>query len=171
MTNREKIISNDFYDIVADYVLLEELRASAPAYVYQPVGGEIGIAYIERNKFPPLSVGGMYPYESIPKLYGLMQDTFDPAPLLVSGITAVSRPPLSLTGRGVVVGFLDTGIDYQNPVFLNEDGGTRLFGNLGSDDTGGRAACRNLLWNGVPEGCYQCRPAKRRSPKYCTECG
>lgn len=109
MTNREKIISNDFYDIVADYVLLEELRASAPAYVYQPVGGEIGIAYIERNKFPPLSVGGMYPYESIPKLYGLMQDTFDPAPLLVSGITAVSRPPLSLTGRGVVVGFLDTG--------------------------------------------------------------
>ena len=98
MTNREKIISNDFYDVVADYVLLEELRASAPAYVYQPVGGEIGIAYIERNKFPPLSVGGMYPYESIPKLYGLMQDTFDPAPLLVSGITAVSRPPLSLTG-------------------------------------------------------------------------
>lgn len=92
------------------------------------VGGEIGIAYIERNKFPPLSVGGMYPYESIPKLYGLMQDTFDPAPLLVSGITAVSRPPLSLTGRGVVVGFLDTGIDYQNPVFLNEDGGTRLLG-------------------------------------------
>lgn len=128
MTNREKIISNDFYDVVADYVLLEELRASAPAYVYQPVGGEIGIAYIERNKFPPLSVGGMYPYESIPKLYGLMQDTFDPAPLLVSGITAVSRPPLSLTGRGVVVGFLDTGIDYQNPVFLNEDGGTRLLG-------------------------------------------
>ena len=118
MTNREKIISNDFYDVVADYVLLEELRASAPAYVYQPVDGEIGIAYIERNKFPPLSVGGMYPYESIPKLYGLMQDTFDPAPLLVSGITAVSRPPLSLTGRGVVVGFLDTGIDYQNPVFF-----------------------------------------------------
>ena len=36
MTNREKIISNDFYDVVADYVLLEELRASAPAYVYQP---------------------------------------------------------------------------------------------------------------------------------------
>ena len=31
MTNREKIISNDFYDVVADYVLLEELRASAPA--------------------------------------------------------------------------------------------------------------------------------------------
>lgn len=49
MTNREKIISNDFYDVVADYVLLEELRASAPAYVYQPVGGEIGIAYIERE--------------------------------------------------------------------------------------------------------------------------
>lgn len=171
MTNREKIISNDFYDVVADYVLLEELRASAPAYVYQPVDGEIGIAYIERNKFPPLSVGGTYPYESIPKLYGLMQDTFDPAPLLVSGITAVSRPPLSLTGRGVVVGILDTGIDYQNPVFLNEDGGTRLLGIWDQTIQEGEPPARNLLWNGVPEGCYQCRPAKRRSPKYCTECG
>ena len=50
MTNREKIISNDFYDVVADYVLLEELRASAPAYVYQPVDGEIGIAALERRR-------------------------------------------------------------------------------------------------------------------------
>lgn len=128
MTNREKILSNDFYDIVADYVLLEELRENAPAYVYQPVDGEIGIAYVARNEIPPLSVGGTYPYQSIPKLYGLMQDVFDPTPLIVSGITGVSRPPLSLTGRGVVIGFLDTGIDYRNPVFRKEDGSTRLLG-------------------------------------------
>lgn len=126
MTNREKIISNDFYDIVADYVLLEELRESAPAYVYQPVDGEIGIAYIERNEVPPLSVGGTYPYQSIPKLYGLMQDTFDPASLIRSGITSVARPPLALTGRGVVIGFLDTGIRYEEEVFRKEDGSTRL---------------------------------------------
>lgn len=128
MTDREKIVSDEFYDFVADYVLLEELRSSSPDYVYQPIDGEIGIAYVDRNEVPPLGVGGTYPYQSIPKLYGLMQDTFDPAPLIRSGITAVARPPLSLTGRGVVVGFLDTGIRYEDEVFRKEDGTTRLLG-------------------------------------------
>lgn len=128
MTDREKIVSDDFYDFVADYVLLEELRSGSPAYVYQPIDGEIGIAYVDRNEVPPLGVGGAYPYQSIPKLYGLMQDTFDPAPLIRSGITAVARPPLSLTGRGVVIGFLDTGIRYEDAVFRKEDGSSRLLG-------------------------------------------
>ena len=38
---------------------------------------------------------------------------FDPASLIASGITQVQRPPLSLTGQGVILCFIDTGIDYQ----------------------------------------------------------
>lgn len=43
-----------------------------------------------------------------------------------SCIPPVQRPPLSLTGRGVLVGVIDTGIDYANAVFRNEDGTTRI---------------------------------------------
>ena len=73
----------------------------------------------------------------MPKLYGLMQLSpsgetppgvapFDPADLIASGITQVQRPPLSLTGQGVILCFIDTGIDYQNPVFLDENGNSRI---------------------------------------------
>lgn len=43
-----------------------------------------------------------------------------------SCITPVQRPPLSLTGRGVLVAVIDSGIDYENEVFRNEDGTTRI---------------------------------------------
>ena len=43
-----------------------------------------------------------------------------------SCITPVQRPPLSLTGRGVLVAVIDSGIDYGNDVFRNADGTTRI---------------------------------------------
>ena len=43
-----------------------------------------------------------------------------------SCITPVQRPPLSLTGRGVLVAVIDSGIDYENDVFRNADGTTRI---------------------------------------------
>ena len=43
-----------------------------------------------------------------------------------SCITPVQRPPLSLSGRGVLVAVIDSGIDYANDVFRNADGTTRI---------------------------------------------
>ena len=43
-----------------------------------------------------------------------------------SCITAVQEPPLSLTGKGVLVSVIDSGIDYMHPDFQNEDGSTRI---------------------------------------------
>lgn len=51
---------------------------------------------------------------------------FDPSSLIASGITQMQRPPLSLTGQGVILCFLDTGIDYRNPAFLDENGNSRI---------------------------------------------
>ena len=44
----------------------------------------------------------------------------------VSCIDAAQRPPFSLSGRGVLVGIIDSGIDYANPDFIREDGSTRI---------------------------------------------
>ena len=43
-----------------------------------------------------------------------------------SCIDEVQNPPLSLSGRGVLIGIVDSGIDYENPDFLNDDGTTRI---------------------------------------------
>lgn len=129
MTDQEKILSNDYYDLITDYNLPINIRESLASYVYQPINGEIGIAYMNRADVSvPMSVSN-FTYSVIPKLYGLMQaETFDPTALLRSGITQVQGGTLNLTGRGVVIGFLDTGIRYDEDVFRNPDGSTRILG-------------------------------------------
>ena len=44
----------------------------------------------------------------------------------VSCIDVVQEAPYDLTGRGVLVGIVDSGIDLTNPDFRNEDGTTRI---------------------------------------------
>lgn len=60
-----------------------------------------------------------------------------------SCMTHVQRPPLNLTGRGVLVAVLDSGVDYRHPEFLNADGTTRI-----------RALWDQTLDGTLPEG-YQ----------------
>ena len=129
MTDREKIVSNDYYDLITDFVLPGGVSGNLRDAVYQPVTGEIGISYVNRNDIPPMSVSN-FTYPIIPSLYGLMQiaESFDPTPLIHSGITQIQGSALALTGRGVVIGFLDTGIRYEEEVFRNEDGSTRILG-------------------------------------------
>lgn len=46
-----------------------------------------------------------------------------------SGITQVlNQPFLNLSGRGVIIGIVDTGIDYRNDAFKFEDGSTKILG-------------------------------------------
>ena len=44
----------------------------------------------------------------------------------VSCMNPVQRTPLSLTGKGVLIAVLDSGVDYTHPEFRNVDGTTRI---------------------------------------------
>lgn len=62
-------------------------------------------------------------FSSIPKLYGLL----DVAAAESSGVGSVRRQAeLGLLGQGVLVGFVDTGIDYTHPAFRYEDGSSKI---------------------------------------------
>lgn len=134
MTCKERILSNDYADVVTDFLLPLETWTSAMELECAAIleGGFI-IRYIERSTIPQLSVA-QYAYHLIPKCYGLMIDggtgrtlePFDPVSLIHSGIRQTQLPPLELTGRGVILAFADTGIDYQNEVFCFSDGSSRI---------------------------------------------
>lgn len=126
MTDRERAVSNDFYDIISDYILPGGVEVNPVNVAIQPVSGDIRIVYLDRREVAPMSISE-FTYPTIPKLYGL-QDSFDPTALINSGISKVQGGALNLTGRGVVIGFLDTGIRYEDPVFRKEDGSTRILG-------------------------------------------
>lgn len=133
MTENEMILSNNFMDIISDTTELSEVNYPGDEFYYQQVEGDFGIFYIDRALVPPLNAAN-FTYRSIPKLFTLTQQElvpgrsliYDPTALIESGILQVQRAPLSLTGSGVVVGFIDTGIRYTDDVFRNADGTSRI---------------------------------------------
>ena len=73
------------------------------------------------------SVGIADGQESMQEISRISQgQVFDPSPLIASGITQVQDEPLNLTGRGVILAFADTGINYENEVFRRSDGTSRI---------------------------------------------
>lgn len=85
---------------------------------------DYAIVYLPLSEAEPVSMK-TYPYYSIPKLY----TTLDLDAAEASGILPVfETPALSNQGDGVLIGIVDTGIDYTNPLFLNSDGSTRIAG-------------------------------------------
>ncbi|NLL77838.1 MAG: S8 family peptidase [Clostridiales bacterium] len=134
MACREEMLSNDYMEILLDYAQ-PYIDESFPISCYEVIDDQFVVLLVERNLLPPISISSLT-YTAIPKLYGLMQETpvpevtpmqnFNSLSLVKSGILQVQRPPLSLTGRGVAIGFVDTGIRYDLPVFRREDGTSRI---------------------------------------------
>lgn len=122
-------MSEDFLDIIVDYdVIVEILEGADVEFCYREIDAGYGIAHVRRSQVQPVSIGN-YGYSTIPKLYGLMQAGergFDASPLAAMGNIRVQNPPLALQGSGVIVGFVDTGIDYREAVFRREDGSSRI---------------------------------------------
>ncbi|HEX3022017.1 MAG TPA: S8 family peptidase [Lachnospiraceae bacterium] len=122
LEERNKIISNDYAN-----ALLEHNRFDKPVQQFKDellikVNEKYGVYYFPNveAKIPIVTEGG---YALVPKLYGLMETTS----LDAMGVSRVQNNPfLTLQGEGVLLGFVDTGIDYQDKAFLREDGTTRI---------------------------------------------
>ncbi len=115
-------ISEDYSDIIFRYrtspdVLLQDLSRYTP----QIVDTQYSILHAPLTEH--LATSEEIGYASVPKLYTFI----DTVSLEASGILAIQlQPYLALTGRGVLMGFLDSGIDYTHPAFRNPDGTTRI---------------------------------------------
>lgn len=114
-----KILDNNYYDLVI-------FNTSVPSY---DTGDNItllserhSLLHISKTAMEPCDLG-MYPYYNFPSLFTL-ESTVS---IEKSGIGTVQRNPfLSLFGKGILIGVIDTGIDYQHPAFRNKEGTTRI---------------------------------------------
>ena len=88
---------------------------------YLNLGYNFGIVTIPVDKIIDLALVPTIQYIEFPKnLY-----TTDFESNRASCITQISKVN-GLNGKGTIVGFLDTGIDYTHPAFINSDGTTRI---------------------------------------------
>lgn len=118
-------MSEDFIDFIAPiYREITSEEAERARACVQSMDFGFQAIYVDKTLTDPVSLE-YYRYNSIPNCYQLMDlEAMDEA-----GISVVqSYPTLNLQGNGVMVGILDTGIDYRNPLFQNIDGSTRIAG-------------------------------------------
>ena len=124
-TLTEMIYSNDYADLIlSNYqVNLEEIQNLDPEigktlYASQ----QYSILYYQRRNLPENQFD-VLPYNVVPCLY-TPQDTTS---LEASGILQLQNQSLlNLTGQGVLIGIIDTGINYTHPAFLDSQGRTRI---------------------------------------------
>lgn len=91
--------------------------ANRPDSEFLPVNETFGILYVPLNEIGPLEINS-YTYASLPKCYAFM----DVDALNASGITRLhNHPYLKLQGEGTVIAVIDSGIDYENPIFRSGD--------------------------------------------------
>lgn len=120
------VAGQDYADFIYRHsaATLEELTALLETDCVSYVNESYVVYYMPLEKAMPIAQPN-HSYESLPTLFGLMDTTSMEA----SGILSTFRQPaLGSNGEGVIVGLIDTGIDYQNPLFRNSNGTTRILG-------------------------------------------
>lgn len=117
----EKIYSEDYLDYLVEFfpsdipLLLQEGRCVNFAT------NRYAVYYQEGDRYRSQDTGDI---RVIPHCYGLLSST---QVLESTGVARVQRQPgIDLYGQGVMVGLIDTGIDYSHPAFIGSDGKTRI---------------------------------------------
>ena len=123
MTCEEMIYSNDYADYMINF--LEGLEGAEEIYqtgCVNPIVERIAILHMPRGENYMTNLERV-PYSFVPKLFGLM----DSSNIEAIGVKRVKNSDiLNVDGNNVIVGVVDTGIDYTNPLFLRADGTTRI---------------------------------------------
>ena len=120
------VTSEDTADFISTYSALpEQLSAMTGIECIDFVSRQFAVLHIPMDDLERPMNFSYYTYSAIPKLYSLLAtDSME-----ASGILPASRiPAFGNQGQGVLIGFVDTGIDYQNPLFRKTDGSSRILG-------------------------------------------
>lgn len=118
----ERMISNDYADLLITYAGNEsafENFQDATVHIIDFFNAIVHVPVEQITNDIIVQLG----YSAMPSLFGLISQ----ASLEASGIYRLRNvPDFNLRGQGVLIGFLDTGINYTNPIFKYADNTTKI---------------------------------------------
>lgn len=121
-TCKEKIYSEEYRDFIytGNVSFWKRFLDDSSCRIPLEYGFELLHLDMEETQNLPLY---LFPYASIPRCYAPQ----DMQALSQMGITQIQMfPGLELYGEGVLIGIVDSGINYQDPVFRRLDGSTKI---------------------------------------------
>jgi subtilisin family serine protease len=117
-----RIKSEDYADFIIDYTTLTEEIITRYDICYNIIFSNYAVAYASIATLPDNLIQ-TFNYSILPHCYGLLNIDS----IRESGIQSVRNiPALNLRGQGVLIGIVDTGIDYTHEAFINADGTSRI---------------------------------------------
>ncbi|SFR54224.1 S8 family peptidase [Anaeromicropila populeti] len=120
--DRKRIYSQEYADLIIEYNVSGEELLTFEKDPRNFIDEKYAVIYFPNSKIsePLVNQSGYY---VIPKLFGLVETSS----LEEIGVTKIQNIPyLSLRGQDVLLGFIDTGIEYTNPLFQYSDNTTRI---------------------------------------------
>lgn len=120
--DRYKIISEEFGDLIIDNNRIPFDLSFFSSIAINDINGRYSVAYVPVESITQNSLY-RFDYAAMPKCYGLMSVSSYES-------TTINQIPIpqdyNLTGKGVLLGFVDTGIDYRNQVFRYGDNSSKI---------------------------------------------
>ncbi|WP_097002417.1 S8 family peptidase [Lacrimispora amygdalina] len=115
----EKILDNRYYDFIISNALVTSYNTGDNITKMNEM---YSLLHVPKKSMQPCDLG-LNSYHRFPDLYTLES--------VVSTENSNEKseginPEMGLFGRGVIVGLIDTGIDYRHPAFMNNDTTTRI---------------------------------------------
>ncbi|HKL99383.1 MAG TPA: S8 family peptidase [Mobilitalea sp.] len=119
---REQMISEEYADLLIQYSGDMTIFDAFPGSGVHIINFLYAIVHVPVATITTRTIVEMG-YIVMPKCYGIVSN----ASLEASGVLRIRNiPDFDLRGQGVLIGIIDTGVDYTNPIFQYADGTTRI---------------------------------------------
>lgn len=122
MAGEQSILSEEYGDFIIDFRNRPSVLEGFENGFVHVMNDSYAVVHIPLVSIPE-NIMIPFNYSAIPNVFGLLSE----ASVEASGVSKLRNlPNFNLTGSGVLIGIVDTGIDYRNPVFLKADGTTKI---------------------------------------------